>query len=236
MRKEGRSRTQIRTPRVTPGFCGSAYSSVLFEMGGTRIICAAGVNADVPEHAAKRGAGWITAEYSLLPYSTPARTGRDLFRRDGRAVEIQRIIARSLRGAADLSRMPGCSITIDCDVLQADGGTRTASITGGYIVLCLAVRRMLGESLIAENPLRGPVAAVSVGYVGGEPLLDLNYEEDSRADVDLNVVMDAHGNFIEVQGTAERSSFTRAQLNEMLELAASGIDELLAIQDGYRIS
>lgn len=230
MRSNGRNNGRIRDPRVTTDFCPGAYGSALFEMGNTRVICAASISADVPDHAVKRDTGWITAEYSLLPYSTPRRTGRDLFRRDGRAVEIQRLIARALRSSVDLTAMKNCLITVDCDVLQADGGTRTAAITGGYIALARAVRRMIGEGLIDRDPIRSAVAAVSVGYVGNELLMDLDFAEDSRADVDMNVVMDGQSNIIEVQGTAEKKSFTKKQLDSMIQLAEEGINELMRIQ------
>jgi ribonuclease PH len=233
MRSDGRNNHQLRTPRITPDFCPGSFGSILIEMGNTRVICAASIGTDVPEHAEKRGTGWITAEYSLLPYSTSPRTGRDLFRRDGRSVEIQRLIARSLRGTADLSLMKNYVVTVDCDVLQADGGTRTAAITGGFIALKRAAGRMVREGLIPGNPIHTPVAAISAGLVGGEMRLDLNYQEDSCADVDLNVVMDGSLNIIEVQGTGERSSFAKSQLDEMLGLAEQGIRELLALQQEY---
>ncbi len=233
MRNDGRTGSQLRELRVTPDFCPAAYGSVLFEMGSTRLICAAAVSDAVPDHAAQRGTGWITAEYSLLPYSTPQRTARELLRRDGRSVEIQRLISRSLRSVVDLAVMKNCSITVDCDVLQADGGTRTAAITGGYIALARAIRRMLGEGILAVNPLSDAVAAVSVGYVGGALLLDLNFGEDSRAEVDMNVVMDGASNLIEVQGTAEKKTFTKKQMDEMMDLAGQGIRELMEIQKLY---
>jgi len=233
MRAKGRNNGSFRGLRVTTDYCPGAYGSVLFEMGSTRLICAASVSADVPDHAVNRGTGWITAEYSLLPYSTPHRTGRDLFRKDGRAVEIQRLIARALRSSVDLSAMKNCLITVDCDVLQADGGTRTAAITGGYIALARAVRRMIGEGIVEKDPLRTAVAAISVGYVGGELLMDLDFAEDSRADVDMNVVMDGALNIIEVQGTAEKKSFTRNQLDSMMQMAEEGIADLIRLQKDH---
>ncbi len=223
----------MRNISVTPGFCGGAYSSVLFEMGNTRVICAASISDDVPEHAQKRGRGWLTAEYSLLPYSTTPRNKRPLMKRDGRAVEIQRLIGRSLRGIIDLEKLQGYAVTIDCDVLEADGGTRTASVSGGYIALKLCVKRMLEEKLISEDPLNTSVAAISAGVVGGEVYLDLDYHEDSRADVDMNVVMDGKGNFIEVQGTGEGSTFSRGEMNQIIDLAAEGISLIREIQDRY---
>jgi ribonuclease PH len=233
MRNDGRTNSQFREIRITPDFCPAAQGSILFEMGGTRLICAASLSASVPDHAEKRGTGWVTAEYSLLPYSTTQRTGRDLFRKDGRSVEIQRLIARALRSVIDLSAMKNCLITVDCDVLQADGGTRTAAITGGYIALARSIRRMLREGILTDNPLRDTVAAVSVGYLGGELYLDLNFVEDSRAEVDMNVVMDGSSNLIEVQGTAEKKSFTKKQMGSMIELAEQGIQNLMEIQKQY---
>lgn len=233
MRDSGRKNGQLRDIRITVDFCPAACGSVLLELGNTRVICAASVGDNVPDHAVKWGTGWITAEYSLLPYSTPQRTGRDLYRRDGRSVEIQRLIARALRSVVDLSALQNCLVTVDCDVLQADGGTRTAAITGGYIALARAVNRMRGEGLVAASPLRGAVAAVSVGYVGGDMYLDLDFREDSRAEVDMNVVMDGASNIIEVQGTAEKKSFTKKQLDSMIEMAEKGIHELMEIQKSY---
>lgn len=230
MRTDGRNNNQLRYIRVTTDFCPSSYGSVFFEMGNTKLICAASVSSNVPEHAKRRGSGWITAEYSLLPYSTPQRTGRDLFRRDGRSVEIQRLIARSLRSVVDLAAMKEYLITVDCDVLQADGGTRAAAITGGYIALARSMARMVREGRLTGNPLLAAVAAASVGYVDSELYLDLNFEEDSRAEVDMNVVMDAASNLIEVQGTAEKKSFTKKQMDSMIELAEKGIKELMEIQ------
>lgn len=230
MRQDGRDNNQIRVPSITVDFCPAAIGSLLFEMGNTRLICAASVSSEVPDHAKARGTGWVTAEYSLLPYSTPHRTGRDLYRRDGRAVEIQRLIARSLRSTVDLSALKNHQITVDCDVLQADGGTRTAAVTGGYIALALALLRMRDKGMIQGNPLKIPVAGVSVGYVGGELYMDLNFEEDSRAEVDMNVVMDASSNLIEVQGTAEKKSFTKNQMDSMMGLAETGIRQLMDIQ------
>ncbi len=202
-------------------------------MGDTRIICAAYVSDDVPDHARNKGTGWLTAEYTLLPYSTRPRTKRRTSSPDGRSVEIQRLIGRSLRRVVDLGKLAGYSITVDCDVLQADGGTRTASITGGCIALRLAAAKMVSEGLLPESPIAGNVAAISVGYVGGELMLDLDYSEDSAADVDMNIVMDHEFNLVEVQGTGERSSFSRRQLDEMIDLATHGIGELFEIQNRY---
>ena len=231
--RNSRNWNQIRTPLVSPDFCGASRSSLLIEMGNTKVICAASVSDDVPDHAASKGMGWLTAEYSMLPYSTHQRTARPLLRRDGRAVEIQRLIGRCLRGAVDLMAMPSCAITIDCDVLQADGGTRTAAITGGFIALKGVLSFLKQKGMITANPLVTQIAAVSVGIVRGEMLLDLDYSEDREADVDLNVVMDRDGRLIEVQGTGEGRAFSRDELNSLLDLAGSGIRELMALQDRY---
>jgi len=232
--RKHRKSNQIRKPKISVDFCPNARGSVLFEMEHTRVICAASVSDDVPDHAAAKGTGWISAEYSLLPYSTNTRTNRPLLTRDGRAVEIQRVISRSLRGVIDLSLMPGVAIHVDCDVLEADGGTRTASITGSYIALKCALTRLVTDGTLSKNPLVSNVAAVSTGYVGGELLLDLDYAEDSRAEVDLNVIMDGKGNLIEVQGTGERAPFTVQQLIEMISLSRIGISELVEIQDSVK--
>ncbi|MCP4129626.1 MAG: ribonuclease PH [bacterium] len=232
-RKSEREKNRIRKPNIKPDFCPNSYGSVLMEMGDTRIICAVSVDSNVPDHAVGRGTGWLSAEYSLLPYSTPRRVKRNLLKRDSRSVEIQRLIGRSLRGVTDLAKIPGVSITVDCDVLQADGGTRTASITGAFIALKLAVRRMLQEKMIDKDPILSNIAAISAGYVDNELLLDLDYSEDSRADVDMNIVMDGDLNLIEIQGTGEKTSFTIAQLNDMVDLAAQGIKELVALQNRF---
>lgn len=218
---------------MEPDFCPAAGGSVLFGMGDTLVICAASVSDDVPDHAAARGWGWITAEYSMLPYATGPRKRRDFMKRDGRSVEIQRLIGRALRSSADLAKLKGFSLTVDCDVLRADGGTRTASITGGYIALKRAVTGLMEKGSLAGDPLTGAVAAVSLGYVDGELLLDLDYSEDSRAEVDMNVVMDSCFDIIEIQGTAEKRAFSIAQLEDMTSLARKGIAELLEVQRKY---
>lgn len=223
----------IRDITVQVDFCKNACSSVLFGMGNTKVICAVSISEDVPDHAKKKNIGWLTAEYTLLPYSTPARTKREFTKRDGRSIEIQRLIGRSLRAAIDFSQIPGYSITVDCDVIQADGGTRTASITGGYIALKLAVDRMLKEKIIETNPLVTNVAAVSVGLIDNIIHLDLDYEKDSKADVDMNIVMNGNFDFIEIQGTGERTSFSSDQLNQLLKTAERGIRELISIQNLY---
>ena len=230
-----RDTSSIRTVNVRRDFCPTSDGSVLFEMGNTRVICAAHVSDDVPQHAKEKGTGWVTAEYSMLPYSTSPRSQRRLARPDGRSVEIQRLIGRSLRRSVDLKKLAGYSIIVDCDVLQADGGTRTAGITGGFIALNLAISRMIEKGMLHETPVIAGVAAVSVGFVENELLLDLEYSEDSQADVDMNVVMDSNYNLVEIQGTGENTSFSFAQLDEMLSLAKNGIEQLFAIQKEYSI-
>ena len=231
MKRNSRTSSDIRKPRVVPDFTTGAWGSLLFEMGNTRIICAASCDTLVPEHAAKKGSGWLTAEYTMLPYSTNPRTKRELIKKDGRSVEIQRLIGRSLRQAVDLSLMEGVSITVDCDVVSADGGTRTAAITGGFIALKFAVRRLLAEGLLKQDPIVANVAAISVGIIDDELLLDLDYSEDSRADVDMNIVMDSNRKLIEIQGTAEGAPFSIERMNEMVHLAFSGIEELIGLQN-----
>jgi len=233
LKRNTRNPRSIRKVNCLPGFCPQADGSVLFEMGDTRIICAAYVSDEVPDHAREKGTGWLTAEYTLLPYSTRPRTKRRTSNPDGRAVEIQRLIGRSLRRVVDLGKLAGYSITVDCDVLQADGGTRTASITGGCIAIRLAAEKMVREGLLPISPIAGNVAAISVGYVDGELMLDLDYSEDSAADVDMNIVMDHEFNLVEVQGTGEQASFSRRQLEEMIDLAAQGIGELFEILNRY---
>ncbi len=228
--------TQIFSTReitVVKDFCKNAYGSVLFGMGDTKVICAVNIAEDVPDHAKKKNNGWLSAEYTMLPYSTSSRIKRDFMKRDGRSVEIQRLIGRSLRAGIDLGKVPGYSIYVDCDVIQADGGTRTASITGGYIALKLATDRMLKEGLIDVNPLISNIAAVSVGVIDNVVYLDLDFEKDSKADVDMNVVMNGNFDFIEIQGTGEKTSFSSKQLDEMLKAAETGIRELIAIQNLY---
>jgi len=200
-------------------------------MGNTKVICAASIDTALPDHAKINNTGWLTAEYTMLPYSTQKRTKREFNKRDGRSVEIQRLIGRSLRAGIDLSKFQGFSMFIDCDVVQADGGTRTASITGGYIAMKLAINRMLQEGLIAEDPLIGNIAAISVGIVDGDMLLDLDYSEDSVAEVDMNVVMNHNFELIEIQGTGEHAPFSISKMNDMIEIARKGIDELMIIQN-----
>jgi len=209
-----------------------AEGSVLIEIGDTKVICSASVEERVPQFLRHTGKGWITAEYSMLPRSTHTRTSRDSLtgRGSGRAFEIQRLIGRSLRSVTVLSGFGERTIWIDCDVIQADGGTRTASITGAYVALVDAFRKMVKNGLIEKVPLKDSVAAISVGKVEGKVLLDLNYEEDSRAEVDMNVVMTGHGKFVEIQGTAEEAVFTRKEMDELTALAQKGIKELTRIQ------
>ncbi len=202
----------------------------MIEVGDTKVICAASVEEKVPMFMRNQGKGWVTAEYSMLPRSTHTRTQREIQRPSGRTQEIQRLIGRSLRTVVDMSALGERTIMVDCDVIQADGGTRTASITGAYVALALAIRRIRETKNLKRNPILSEVAAISVGIVGATPLLDLKYEEDSAAEVDMNVVCTGQGKFIELQGTAEREPFDRDQMNSMLELAQKGIDLLFTIQ------
>jgi ribonuclease PH len=218
---------------IEPGFVRTATGSALISMGETRVICTASIQEGVPRWLAGAGRGWATAEYGMLPASTGERKQRDVSRGrpDGRTVEIQRLIGRSLRGVVDFALLGERTVYIDCDVLQADGGTRCASITGGLVALDLACRRLLAEGALERTPLTGTVAAVSCGIVDGVPLLDLDYREDSTAEVDANVVMTGDGGLIEVQATAERTPLSRAHLDDLLALAAKGIVELRALQE-----
>ncbi|MBX5469679.1 MAG: ribonuclease PH [Thermoleophilaceae bacterium] len=233
MRNDGRGRAdELRPTAITPGFVRSATGSALIECGGTRVICTASAVEEVPRWLAGQGRGWVTAEYGMLPASTGERKPRDSTRGrpDGRTIEIQRLIGRALRGVVDFEALGERTIYIDCDVLEADGGTRCASITGGFVALELACKRLVEERKLEKLPLTGSVAAVSCGVVDGTPLLDLDYSEDSRADVDMNVVMTGDGGLVEVQATAERTPLSRASLDELLALAARGIEELRELQ------
>jgi ribonuclease PH len=223
---------QLRPIQFTPHFISSAEGSVLIEVGRTRVICTASVEETVPSFMKNSGKGWITSEYSMIPRATSTRTIREASsgKRSGRTLEIQRLIGRSLRTAIDLNRLGERTIWMDCDVIEADGGTRTASITGAFIALNLAVNGLLKSGKLATSPMRNHVAAVSVGIVGGVPLLDLNYAEDSTADVDFNLVMTEAGAFIEIQGTAERSPFGDSALAELIGLGRNGIAELIQRQ------
>jgi len=215
---------------MTVGFMPAAEGSVLVETGATRVICTATVQESVPPFLRGQGKGWVTAEYAMLPRSSPERIERERRGPGGRSQEIQRLIGRSLRAVVDMAALGERSILIDCDVLNADAGTRTASITGGWVALVLAVERLRAKQVIEKSPITGSVAAVSVGICDGKALLDLCYEEDHRAEVDLNVVMTGSGRFVEVQGTAEGKAFSQAQLDRMLELGRAGIEQLAALQ------
>ncbi len=232
MRIDGRERTQIRPVKITRNFTKYAEGSVLIEMGETKVICTASVEDRVPPFKKDTGEGWVTAEYSMLPRSTQIRNQRDISRLklSGRSQEIQRLIGRSLRSVVDLKGLGERTITIDCDVIQADGGTRTASITGGFVALVDACNYLIEKGLIEKMPIWDFVAAISVGIVNGQGIADLCYREDSNAQVDMNVVMSGKGNFIEVQATGEQAPFSRQQLDEMLLLAENGINKLILIQ------
>jgi ribonuclease PH len=223
----------LRPVTIEPGFVRTATGSALISMGETRVICTASVQESVPRWRAHSGLGWVTAEYGMLPASTGDRKQRDVTkgRPDGRSVEIQRLIGRSLRAVIDFAALGENSIYVDCDVLQADGGTRTASITGAYVALALAADTLVASGRIKRSPLTGSIAAVSCGIVGGVPLLDLDYPEDSSAEVDANVVMTGDGGLVEVQATAERTPLSRTHLDELLRLAEAGIVELRTAQD-----
>ena len=227
-RADGRAPDELRPVKLQPNFIPNAEGSCLVSMGDTQVICTATVEEGVPKWMKGRGWGWVTAEYSMLPRSSSQRIPREVSkgRVSGRTQEIQRLIGRSLRAITDLTVMGEASILIDCDVLQADGGTRTASITGGYVALAQAIAWMKDEGKLTSDPLHTSVAAISVGIVEGEACLDLNYAEDSTADVDMNVVMTGDGRFVEVQGTAERGVFDRDALNGLVDLAAGGIEDL----------
>jgi ribonuclease PH len=231
-RSDQRSASQLRLTRIVPDFVVHAEGSVLIEVGRTRVICTASVEDRVPPFLRNMGRGWVTAEYGMLPRSTSTRTSRESTqgRVGGRTQEIQRLIGRSLRSVTRMTELGERTIWIDCDVIQADGGTRTAAITGGFVALALALGRMRGAGQIQAIPLVSYVAATSVGIVDGTPVLDLAYEEDSKAEVDMNVVKTGNGRFIEVQGTAEAAPFDRAALDRLLDLADAGIRELIAIQ------
>ena len=232
-RVDGRSDDQLRPVTIEPGFVGSATGSALIACGGTRVICTASISEGVPRWREGSGLGWLTAEYGMLPASTGQRRPRDINkgRLDGRIVEIQRLIGRSLRGVIDNAALGERTVSIDCDVLEADGGTRCASITGGFVALALGCRRLVAEGQLERLPLTGEIAAVSCWIVDNRPLLDLNYPEDSSAEVDANVVMTGDGGLVEVQATAEGMPLERAHLDDLLELAAAGITELRAAQD-----
>ncbi|HTI98822.1 MAG TPA: ribonuclease PH [Dongiaceae bacterium] len=235
MRADGRQPDQIRPLRFQNDIAPHATGSTLVEWGNTRVICGVTVEESVPRWMKEQGVagGWITAEYSMLPYSTLTRKARDISKGkiDGRSQEIQRLIGRSLRAALDLEKLGARTVWVDCDVLQADGGTRTAAITGAYVALALAVRTLMAEGKLKENPLTHAVAAVSMGMVGGRALLDLCYTEDVGATVDFNLVMNSAGEFVELQGTGEEATFTETELTALLALGKNGIRQLLAAQE-----
>jgi ribonuclease PH len=232
MRPSGRAPDQLRAVRFTRRFTRHAEGSVLVEFGDTRVLCTATIENGVPGFLRNSGQGWITAEYGMLPRATHTRSPREAARgkQSGRTQEIQRLIGRSLRAVVDMKALGERTITLDCDVLQADGGTRTAAITGSYVALSDAVATLIKRRDLAQSPLHGQVAAVSVGIVGGAVVLDLDYAEDSEAETDMNVVMNGGGAFVEVQGTAEGHAFRRNELDELLNLAATGIGQLVALQ------
>lgn len=231
-RPSGRRPEQLRQVEIKRGYNHHAEGSVLVEFGATRVICTASIERTVPRFLRNSGQGWITAEYGMLPRSTTTRMNREASqgRQGGRTLEIQRLIGRSLRAAVDLKQLPECTITLDCDVIQADGGTRTAAITGACVALVDALQTLQRDKILLTDPLLNMVAAVSVGIVDGSPVLDLDYAEDSGAQTDMNVVMNDAGGFIEVQGTAESGAFSASQLQQMMELAERGITELLQFQ------
>lgn len=229
-RHDGRAVDQIRNTKITPNISPYAEGSALIEVGGTKVICTASVEDKVPMFLRNKGLGWVTAEYAMLPRATNTRTQRETQRPSGRTQEIQRLIGRSLRAIVDTKLLGERQIYIDCDVIQADGGTRCASITGAYVALALACRKLMKNNIIKTSPIVSEVAAVSVGILDGTPILDLAYAEDSTAEVDMNVVCTGTGKFIELQGTAEREPFSREQMDEMLILADTGINKLFEIQ------
>lgn len=229
-RIDNRKLDEIRKTKITPNISPYAEGSALIEVGGTKVICTATVEEKVPHWMRNSGKGWVTAEYAMIPRATHTRIRRERPNASGRTMEIQRLIGRSLRAVVDMKKLGERQIFIDCDVIQADGGTRCASITGAYVALNLACKKLVSTGKLGASPIISEVAAVSVGIVEGTPLLDLKYEEDSVADVDMNIVSTGTGKFIEIQGTAEQEPFDRDQMNEMLELAEKGMNELFTIQ------
>jgi len=222
----------MREIKITRNYTKHAEGSVLVEFGDTKVICTASVESRLPPWLRGQGKGWVTAEYGMLPRSTGSRMGREAARgkQGGRTMEIQRLIGRSLRAAIDMKKLGEQQITVDCDVIQADGGTRTASITGGYVALCDAINHLMAQGEVKENPIVSQIASVSVGVYNGTPVLDLDYDEDSSAETDMNVVMDGEGQFIEVQGTAEEAPFSMEEMQQMLALAQQGITNLIGHQ------
>jgi ribonuclease PH len=232
MRPSGRARDELRDVSIERHYTRHAEGSVLVSFGDTRVICTASVEDRVPPFLRGRGQGWVTAEYGMLPRATGERNAREAARgrQGGRTLEIQRLIGRSLRSIVDLAALGECTVTLDCDVIQADGGTRTAAITGSFVALVDATAKLEGSRRIAQSPIHGQVAAVSVGIFEGQPVLDLDYAEDKEAETDLNVVMNDNGGFIEIQGTAEGHAFRRGELDTMLTLAEGGVATLIALQ------
>lgn len=233
IRSDGRKFNQMRKIKVTVPFNKHAEGSCLIEFGDTRVACTASIEEGVPPFLRNSGKGWITAEYGMLPRSTNTRMNREKTLTTGRTLEIQRLIGRSLRAVVDMNKLGERTIKIDCDVMQADGGTRTAAVTGGFIALALAVKKLLKDEVLTVNPLTDSVAAVSVGIYQGKQVLDLPYVEDSGADMDMNVVMMGNGKFVEVQGTAEKNPFSKKEVDSLLKLAEKGIKELVVIQKKY---
>ena len=230
MRADGRRPDQMRPVEIQTGYLLTAEGSALIEVGSTRVLCAASVEQTVPQFLRGSGKGWVTAEYAMLPRATVSRSPRESVRPSGRTQEIQRLIGRSLRSVVDLAALGERTIILDCDVLQADGGTRTAAITGAFVALSISVQQLVQFGVLRSSPIRDSVAAVSVGIIGGQPMIDLAYEEDSRAEVDMNVVMTGSGRFVEVQATAEQKSFDDVQLGVLLALARGGVGSLVKIQ------
>lgn len=232
MRRDGRSSDELRNIKIIRNFLKTAEGSILIEMGDTKVICTASIEEKIPQFLKDLDRGWVTAEYSMLPRSTPTRSPRESTsgRVGGRTHEIQRLIGRAMRSVVELEALGKRTIWLDCDVIQADGGTRTASITGAFVALCDTVRYMMENKMIERYPIKDYVAAVSVGIVGREPMLDLTYAEDSTADVDMNIVMTGSGKFIEIQGTAETSPFDKERLEKLLELAQEGIKKIISVQ------
>lgn len=224
---------EIREIRITSDFTPRADGSVLIEMGNTRLICAVSVSDDVPDHAKNRGMGWLSADYTMLPYSTSPRKSRGSLKPDSRSTEIKRLIGRSLRGAINLAKTPGLSFQVDCDVIEADGGTRTTAITGATVALQHAVSRLLAEERLDENPLTHQVAALSAGYVGSELLVDLQYSEDSRARMDCNIVMNDAMEFLEIQGTGEDGAFSREEMDAIVDAVSTPMIQLFDIQKDH---
>jgi len=229
-RLDNRTHDQLRNAKITPNISPYAEGSALIEVGGTKVICTASVEDRVPMFMRNKGMGWVTAEYAMLPRATNTRTQRETQRPSGRTQEIQRLIGRSLRAVVDTALLGERQIMLDCDVIQADGGTRCASITGAYVALALACRKLVRNGILKTSPIVSEVAAVSVGIIDGTPILDLAYAEDSTAEVDMNIVCTGRGRFIEIQGTAEREPFSREQMDTMLLLAEKGINELFDVQ------